>query len=514
MSRPVGAIVMAAGLGTRMNSNRAKVLHHLGGRPLISYPLMALRAAGVDPIVVVVGHQADAVRAACAADDVRFAVQTHQRGTGDAARAARAALGDFDGDLVLVYGDLPFLRPETFRRLIAVQQQARAAVSLLTETVADPASFGRILRDAAGQVREIVEERDASPAQRTIREINVGVYCADAQFLFEALEQLRPANAQGERYLTDIVGIARSEGRRVADAVASAREGAQVSSRADLAAREKDLRDEINARWMAAGVTIEDPATAYIGPDVVIGRDTVIGPNVILRGTTRIGEECRLDGSARVVDCDVAERVHIKFGVVMTEVTAEHDVEIGPFAQLRPGTHLGARVHVGDFVETKNVAIGVGTKAMHLAYLGDAEIGEETNIGAGTITCNYDGFRKHRTSIGSRVQVGSDSQLVAPVRIGDDAYIASGTTVMRDVPPGALVLNAKTQVHREGWVAVRRAREAKAGRRQRVKDPEGVPPVSNQARADIPLLSSGGDRRRTPPRSRTAKPVAKRRRRT
>jgi bifunctional UDP-N-acetylglucosamine pyrophosphorylase/glucosamine-1-phosphate N-acetyltransferase len=325
------------------------------------------------------------------------------------------------------------------------------------------------------------------------------VYCADAKFLFGALEQLRPTNAQGELYLTDIVEIARAQGRRIADAVATVGEGAQVSSRADLAAREKDLRDAINARWMAAGVSLEDPATAYIGPDVVIGRDTIIGPNVILRGATHIGEDCRLDGSALIADCRIADRAHIKFGVVMTEATLEQDVEVGPFAQLRPGTRLAARVHVGDFVETKNVSIGTGTKAMHLAYLGDAEIGAEANIGAGTITCNYDGFRKHRTIIGSRVQVGSDSQLVAPVRIGDDAYIASGTTVMRDVPPGALVLNSKKQVHREGWVAVRRAREAAAPvsgpRTATPSAPPAKPGTSSQPRRTSP---SAPRKRKTP----------------
>ncbi|MFN8627727.1 MAG: bifunctional UDP-N-acetylglucosamine diphosphorylase/glucosamine-1-phosphate N-acetyltransferase GlmU [Candidatus Binatia bacterium] len=484
MTRPVAALVMAAGLGTRMNSSRAKVLHRLGGRPLIAYPLTALRAAGVDPIVVVIGHQAEAVRAACAPFGVRFAVQTEQRGTGDAARAARTVLSDFDGDLLLVYGDLPFLRPETFRRLIAAQQETQAVVSLLTETATDPRGFGRIVRDADGRVQAIVEERDATLEQRMIREINVGVYCADAKFLFAAVERLQPTNAQGELYLTDIVGIAQAEGRRIAAAEATAGEGAQVSSRADLAAREKDLREAINARWMAAGVTMEDPATAYIGPDVVIGRDTVIGPNVTLRGRTRIGADCRLDGSSCIADCSIADRVHIKFGVVMTETTVAHDVEVGPFAHLRPGTSLGSRVHVGDFVETKNVAVGSGTKAMHLAYLGDTAIGEETNIGAGTITCNYDGFRKHRTIIGSRVQIGSDSQLVAPVRIGDDAYIASGTTVMRDVPAGALVLNSKKQVHREGWVAVRRAREAAAA-----PAPEALPGHANARPAKAPALS-------------------------
>jgi len=451
-----------------MKSARAKVLHHLAGKPLIAYPLAVLRHAGIDPIVVVVGYQADAVRAACAPYEARFAVQAEQKGTGDAARAAHAALEDFTGDVIVVYGDLPFLRAETFERLITAHQATGAAVSLLTETVDAPADFGRIVRDEAGRVSQIVEYRDATEAQRRIREINVGVYCADTGFLFHALQQLQPANMQRELYLTDIIALAHAEGARIADAAATAGEGAQVSSRVDLAAREKTLKDEINRKWMEAGVTLEDPATAYIGPDVVIGRDTIIGPNVIVRGTTHIGEACRLDGTALITDSTIADRVHIKLGVVMTEVTVADDVQVGPFAQLRPGTHLAARVYVGDFVETKNARIGAGTKAMHLAYLGDTEIGEEANIGAGTITCNYDGFQKHRTVIGSRVQVGSDSQLVAPVVVGDDAYLATGTTVRKNVPPGALVFNPRRQLHREGWVAARRARAA-AGTSEQAK---------------------------------------------
>jgi bifunctional UDP-N-acetylglucosamine pyrophosphorylase/glucosamine-1-phosphate N-acetyltransferase len=463
--------VLAAGLGTRMKSARAKVLHHLAGKPLIAYPLEALRRAGIDPVVMVVGYQADAVRAACAPYDVRFATQREQKGTGDAARAALPALRGFVGDVLLVHGDLPLLGAETFRRLIAAHQAAGAAVSLLTETVEVPADFGRIVRDEAGRVSEIVEYCDATEVERAIREINVGVYCADTGFLSRALQQLQPTNAQGELYLTDIIALARAEGACIADAPATAGEGAQISSRADLAAREKTLRDEINRTWMEAGVTLEDPATAYIGPDVVIGRDTIIGPNVILRGTTRIGEGCRLDGTALITDCIVADRVHIKLGVVMTEAMVADEVQIGPFAQLRAGTHLAARVHVGDFVETKNARIGADTKAMHLAYLGDTEIGEEANIGAGTITCNYDGFQKHRTVIGSRVQVGSDSQLVAPVTVGDDAYLATGTTVRKDVPPGALVFNPKPQLHREGWVKARRARAAAGGKKSNVRGP-------------------------------------------
>ncbi len=443
-----------------MNSARAKVLHHLGGRPLISYPLAALRSAGVDPIVVVVGYQAEAVRAACAPYAVRFAVQAEQRGTAHAAQRARSALRGFDGDLFLVYGDLPFVRPDTFGRLVAAHRQAKASISLLTATVDDPTGFGRVVRDGHGRVARIVEERDATDAERAIGEINVGVYCVDAGFLFRTLEHVRPGNVQGEFYLTDIVGLALAEGARVAGVAAAAVEGAQISSRGDLAEREKTLRDEINRKWMAAGVTLEDPATAYIGPDVMIGRDTVIGPNVILRGATRLGQGCTLDGSALITDTTIGDKVHVKFGVVMTAATLADDVQVGPFAQLRKGTHLGRQVHIGDFVETKEAVIGARSKANHHAYLGDTEIGEDVNIGAGTITCSYDGFRKHRTVIGHRVQVGSDSQFVAPLRVGDDAYIATATTVRRDVPPGALVFNSKDQQLRAGWVAARRAREA------------------------------------------------------
>jgi len=475
--RAVGAIVLAGGLGTRMKSSLAKVLHHLAGRPLISYPLAALHSAGVDPIVVVVGHQAEAVRAACERYGVRCAVQDEQKGTGHATLCARAALADFDGDVVLVNGDLPFLRETTVRRLVAAHRAAGAAVSVLTDTIEAPHGFGRIVRDAGGQVARIVEERDAGPADRAIREINVGVYCAEAGFLFRALAGLEPINAQGELYLTDIVAIARAEGRAVGDAPAAAGEAAQVSTRADLAAREAELRRDIVNQWMDAGVTVEDPATAYIGPDVTIGRDTVLGPNVILGGRTRVGENCRIDGTARLLDAVVGDRVHVKFGVVMIDAAVGDDGLVGPFAHLRPGTRLGRGVHIGDFVETKNAVIGAGTKANHLAYLGDTEIGSEANIGAGTITCNYDGFRKHQTVIGDRVQVGSDTQLVAPVTIGDDAYIASGTTVTKDVPAGALVFNVKRTTQRDGWVAARRKRE-----QERAAGPEAADSPAPAAR--------------------------------
>jgi len=431
----------------------------LAGRPLIAYPLGTLRRLQAAPIVVVVGYQAEAVRAACAPFGVRFAEQTQPRGTGDAARVARSALSGFQGDLLIAPGDLPLLKTETLEGLVAAHQRAGACVSLLTATVDDPIGFGRIVRDDTGRIAGVVEDRDVTAAERAIHEINVGVYCADAAFLFAALEQLRPNNAQGELYLTDIIAIAHAQNGRIADAPATAGEASQISCRADLAAREKTLREEICRKWMAAGVTFEDPDTAYVGPDVVIGRDTVVGPGVILRGTTKIGEGCRLDGNALITDATIGNAVHVKFGVVITGAVLDDDVQVGPFAHVRAGTHLGPQVHIGDFVETKNADIGARTKAMHLAYLGDTDIGEDTNIGAGTITCNYDGFRKHRTTIGKRVQVGSDSQLVAPVTVGDDAYVATSTTVIKDVPAGALVFTSKQQLHREGWVAARRARE-------------------------------------------------------
>lgn len=507
--------MLAAGLGTRMNSAQAKVLHCLAGRPLITYPLVALGRIGVRPVVVVVGYQAEAVREVCVPYEVTFALQVEQRGTGHATLAAHAALTDFHGDLLLIYGDLPFLQAETLQQLITVHQQAHAAVSLLTETVDAPAGFGRIIRDEHGCVARIVEDRDCSKTERTIREINVGVYCADADFLFPALQRLEPVNAQGELYLTDIVAVARTQGAPIADARATAGEAVQISSRSDLAAREKTLQAQINQRWMAAGVTFEDPDSTYVGPDVEIGRDTIIGPNVKLRGATRIGEKCRLDGTALITDAVIAHRSHIKFGVVITEAVLDEECQVGPFAQLRPGTHLGPRVHIGDFVEAKNAAVGAGTKAMHLAYLGDAQIGENTNIGAGTITCNYDGFRKHRTVIGHRVQVGSDSQLVAPVRVGDDAYIATGTTVRKDVPAGALVFNSRDQLQRAGWVAVRRAREAAAPRRRgagpgetrqrpRPRPTQGVPRPANARVIKRPARAGtqGAVRRKKRPRSR------------
>jgi bifunctional UDP-N-acetylglucosamine pyrophosphorylase/glucosamine-1-phosphate N-acetyltransferase len=453
----LGAIVLAAGRSTRFRSATSKLLHTLAGRPLIQWLLRSLREAQVDRVIVVVAPNGHALAKSCGSD-LTFVVQEEQRGTGHAALAAREAVGPGVDELLVVNGDLPLLSPASFVQLVQRHRATAAHLSLMTATLPVADGWGRIVRND-GAVRGIVEERDASPEVRALREVNVGVYCAAPSVLFPLLERVRPDNAQNEIYLTDIVAEAVRDGLRISDVSVPAEEVAQVNSRAELAVMEQAVRQRINLAWMESGVTLEDPATAYVGPDVRIGPDTVIGPNVHLRGQTRVGTGCRFDGSALVTDSVIGDGVHVRFAVVITESEVAGGCQIGPFAQLRPGTRLGPDVHIGNFVETKKAAVGARTKANHLAYLGDVDVGSDANIGAGTITCNYDGLRKHRTVIGDRVQVGSDSQLVAPVTLADDSYVATGTTVRRDVPTGALVFNTRDQVHRPGWVAAFRARQ-------------------------------------------------------
>jgi bifunctional UDP-N-acetylglucosamine pyrophosphorylase/glucosamine-1-phosphate N-acetyltransferase len=317
------------------------------------------------------------------------------------------------------------------------------------------------VRDGSGKILKIVEQRDLTPGERDISEVNAGVYCAEPNFLFEALKEIRNDNQQGEFYLTDIVARACEAGCPAGFvSVSDPLEVLGINTREELERMEKEVRLRINREWMARGVTLEDAETTYIDPEVLIGPDTRVGPNTHLKGRTRIGEECTIDGSAYLTDVEVGDRSRIHFGVVATGAHLEGEVEIGPFAHLRPGTRLQRRVKIGNFVEVKNSSIGPGTKANHLSYIGDATVGSETNIGAGTITCNYDGFQKHPTVIGDRVQVGSDVQLVAPVEVGDDAYIGAGTTVTQKVLPGALALSRVPQTQTEGWVARRRKKQA------------------------------------------------------
>lgn len=458
---PLGVVILAAGLGKRMRSAYAKVLHCLAGQPLLTHVIHATQRLHPDTLVVVVGHQADEVQRQCGKDGVKFALQREQRGTGDAVRAAHAHFQDFHGTILIVCGDTPLLTTATLAAFVQQHRDRQAILSVLTVNLDDPAQYGRVLRGADGGIRKIVEARDASDEERAIRETNTGIYCVQSEFLFPALERLQPLNAQGEYYLTDIVAQVVASGLPTQAVLASdPSEVGGINSREDLAIMEKTRQAQLRSHWMAAGVTFEDPDTVYIDEDVTIGQDTVIGPNTHLKGQTVIGERCRIDGSAYIIDSRLGDDVHVRFSVVLNESELGSCAMVGPFAHLRGGVVLGPRAEIGNFVEVKKSTFGEHSKAKHLAYIGDTEIGRDANIGAGTITCNYDGFRKYKTKIGDRVQVGSDSTLVAPITINDDVYIATATTVRHDVPAGALVFNTRQEQVREGWTAAKRKKEA------------------------------------------------------
>ena len=456
----LGVILLAAGQGTRMKSALPKVLHPLGGKPLFLHALGTAQRLCPARVAVIIGHGAEAVRRAYSGDDsdgVDWLVQERQLGTGHAVLCAKDAFRNFSGDVLILSGDVPLIRECTLRALVEHHRSTRAAVTLLTALLQKPNGYGRILRSGGGLISGIVEEKDASAAQQQIGEVNAGVYVASVPFLFAALSSVKNDNQQQEYYLPDIVAVGLAQGKSIETVqVADAREMMGVNTREELAFMEKSLRETINRKWMLAGVTLKDPDTTYIDESVTIGKDTVIGPNTQLRGKTVIGERCQIDGSAFLTDMDIGDEVQLKFSVVMTASRIDNGAIVGPFAQLRPGTHLGRNVHIGNFVEAKAAHLGEGTKASHLTYLGDVTIGRDTNIGAGTITCNYDGFQKYKSKIGDRVQVGSDTTLIAPVTLGDDVYVATASTVRHDVPDGALVFNPREEKVREGWTEQKR----------------------------------------------------------
>jgi bifunctional UDP-N-acetylglucosamine pyrophosphorylase/glucosamine-1-phosphate N-acetyltransferase len=460
------AVILAAGEGKRMRSRRAKVLHPLAGRPLVEYPVALARAVGAAGIVVVVGHEGDAVRAALAADApaaLHFAEQKEQRGTGHALVMARGTVPDDATELLLLYADVPLLAGETVQRLLAHHRARRAAATVLTFTPPDPTGYGRIVRRGRrGPVVAIVEERDATAAQRRIGECNSGIYCFDPRAVWPALDRLSPDNDQGELYLTDVIGLLGRGRRRVESLhVDDPVEVAGVNDRSQLARLEAVLRERTLGRLMTEGVTVLDPATTYVEPGVTVGRDTVLYPGVRLEGRTTIGEACVVGTGCQLTDMTVGDRVRLRPYCVVERSVVEGDVQLGPFARLRPGTVIEAGADIGNFIEIKKSRIGRGVKAHHVGYLGDTTVGEGANIGAGTITCNYDGDRKHRTEIGARAFVGTNSSLVAPLRIGDDAYVGAGSVVTKDVPAGALAVGRAHQVIKEGWAEQRRARKAR-----------------------------------------------------
>lgn len=456
--RPLHIVILAAGKGTRMRSERSKVLHRMAGRPLIHHVIEAGRSLEPASVTVIVGHQAEAVKDALAGTGCGFARQEPQLGTGHALLQAEAALEGASGDVLLLSGDVPLLRPETMAALVETHRQAGAAATVLTASIADPQGYGRIVREK-GAIARIVEHRDATEAERAIDEINSGVYVFDLAPLFASLRKIGSVNAQGEYYLPDLVALYRSQGLTVETMkLPDASEIRGVNSRAELAALSRDMRLRTCETLMAAGVTIEDPATAYIDSTVEVGADTIIHPNVYLEGTTRIGARCEIHSGSRLVNAVVADDVLIRNHCVVTDSRVDEKAMIGPFAHIRPESAVGAGAHVGNFVELKKTSMGPGAKANHLAYLGDATIGARANIGAGTITCNYDGEKKHQTIVDEGAFIGSDTQLVAPVRVGRDAYVAAGSSIVEDVPAGALAITRGRQINKEGW-ADRKARQ-------------------------------------------------------
>ncbi len=456
---PITVVILAAGMGTRMKSRRAKVLHRAGGLTLVEHVVNTAAAlTPEDRIMVVVGHQADEVRSALAHRQVRFAEQTEQKGTGHAVMMCTRAI-DESGLAVILYGDCPLLSAATLERLITKQREAGGAATLITTRLDDPTGYGRILLDEEGFVRAIVEQKAATPQQLAIPLINSGMYCFRAALLCKHISEIRADNPAKEYYLTDIVEILNQAGHRVAALeIDDATELLGINTRVELAAADRILRDRKVRRLMLDGVTIEKPETVTIDAQVTIGMDTIVEPFTRILGDTQIGDDCVVGAGSVIENARIGNRVQLLPYTIIGTSTVGDDANLGPFARLRMENEVGAGAHVGNFVELKKTRMGAGAKAGHLAYLGDSEIGGKTNIGAGTITCNYDGAHKHKTKIGERAFIGSNSTLVAPVQIGDGSYVGAGSVITDPVPADALALGRGRQVTKEGWAAKRRER--------------------------------------------------------
>jgi bifunctional UDP-N-acetylglucosamine pyrophosphorylase/glucosamine-1-phosphate N-acetyltransferase len=461
MKSPLNVVILAAGLGTRMKSKRAKVLHRAGGLSLIEHVVnTALGITSPEHVTVVVGHQSAEVKALLAPSGVRFEEQTEQLGTGHAVGICRATLGSQPGLVQVLYGDGPLISQPTLAELLRRQAASDAAATVITTRLEDPTGYGRIVFRDPGEIDAIVEHKAATPEQLAIPFINSGIYCFRAELLWKHIQEIQPSNPAGEYYLTDLVEILVRAGHRVESMeVSDSRELLGINTRAELAEVDKIFRDRKARELMLAGVTIEKPETVSIDSGVRIGQDSIVGPFAQILGRTVIGEDCRVGACSIVQDSELADRAEIAPFTSVFGSRIGSGAQVGPFARLRTGTRVGQDARVGNFVELKNTHLAAGAKANHLAYLGDAEIGERTNIGAGTITCNYDGAAKHRTSIGPDAFVGSNSTLVAPLEIGPDSYIAAGSTITDGVPPGSLALGRAQQVVKEGWVAKRKKKK-------------------------------------------------------
>jgi bifunctional UDP-N-acetylglucosamine pyrophosphorylase/glucosamine-1-phosphate N-acetyltransferase len=447
------AIILAAGKGTRMKSDLVKVLHPLLGIPMLSYPIdLCLNGINSRKTIVVVGYQGEKIRASFPDNRLTFVDQGDPLGTGHAVLCTENHLKGFKGLILVLYGDVPLLKADTLRKCIDTHKRNAGAITVMTAVLENPAGYGRIVRKNGEWVQRIIEERDASPQEMSIKEVNTGIYCVDSPFLFEALKQVRTDNTQGEYYLTDIVAIANQRKQKVyAFLVEDSTEVMGINTRVDLAKADEILRNELLAGMMLDGVGIIDPKTTYIDKPVQVGRDTVIYPNCNLQGETIIGERCILEPNSQITDSRIGSDVVIKAFSVIVESTIDEGASIGPFARLRPGTEVKRNARIGNFVEVKKSIIGEGTKANHLTYLGDTTVGRGVNIGAGTITCNYDGENKYPTVIEDSVFVGSNTELVAPVTLKKGSTIGAGSTITKDVPEGALAISRSKQKTIRGW---------------------------------------------------------------
>ena len=450
-------VILAAGQGTRMKSKMAKVLHRAGGKALVEHAIStALGVAPAERVFVVVGHQAEAVGAVAGAAGVSSFEQKQQLGTGHAVMCGESLLAGLGGLLLVVNGDCPMIRSETLQELVALYRETGSKAAMITTDLPDPTGYGRIVRMPNGDVQAIVEHKAATSEQRGIREINAGFYCFDAAAFWKHVHELRTDNPAGEYYLTDMIGILIGAGHRVtALKLEDPKELRGINNKVELAEADRLLRERKVHELMLGGVTIIRPETVTIDADVVIGMDTVVEPFVQITGATVIGEDCQIGASSVIHESTIGAGTQIHPFSMISACTLDAHTHVGPFARLRMGTHLHAGAHVGNFVELKNTDFGAGSKAMHLAYLGDSAIGSKANIGAGTITCNYDGKKKHRTNIGSGAFVGSNSTLVAPLTIGDQAYVAAGSVITHNVPENSLALGRSRQVNKEGWTPKR-----------------------------------------------------------
>ncbi len=451
------AIVLAAGQGKRMKSKLYKVLHPVCGKPMVSHVLDAVKQASCERSVIIVGHGAEAVRTTLG-DSVEYAFQAEQLGTGHAVMQAKDLLGQEDGVTVVICGDTPLVRTETIEAMIAQHTAQGAAATVLTAVFPDPSGYGRVVRGKNGDVERIVEHKDCNPEEAAVREINTGTYCFDNRKLFAALELVTNSNAQGEYYLTDVVGILKAQGERVgASVISDIAEAIGVNDRVALGEAERLMRLRINQWHQLNGVTIIDAANTYIGADVTIGEDTVLHPGTILRGNTSIGSDCVIGPGAELTDTVVGSGATIRHSVSENAQVGD-DCNVGPFAYLRPGTKLGNNVKIGDFVEIKNTVIGENSKVPHLSYVGDAVVGTGVNIGCGAITANYDGYNKSVTEIGDDVFIGSNANLIAPVKIGNGAYVVAGSTITHNVADNDLAIARERQVNKPGYADKLRAR--------------------------------------------------------